>query len=330
MSTPSQELISIAHVAFVYNEPALKELVTIFNRIAVQGLSMVLRPEAAHFVTPEFAKYRSMLVDLGILYEPDMGAWNPSDGDTRNSILSLFGDVNEILRPFGTSVEEMLAARNNKEEFQKIRERTKLSNEDLAARITAPERLLQTERRLTVNTTRMFAIQVRNANNPDAYATIPSGDSSLDEDDQRPNKHDVLKIAVAVALPEEQASWQQIIEYRNDPDSQGRFLELKEWMSDIARGAIAAAEAKEKLEFLLNQCRLALQRHEIPINWTKLEAFVVTSADYSESLIRFQKGPSASPLFWVEPRRLALLEAESTLPGSIVAFVTQAKSMFSS
>src|ERR1044072_2731087 len=34
--------------------------------------------------------------------------------------------------------------------------------------------------------------------------------------------------------------------------------------------------------------------------------------------------------FSVEPRKLALLEAESTLPGSIVAFVTQAKSMFSS
>lgn len=327
MSTPSKELVAIAHVAFINNEAALKQLVTIFNRIAFNALSVAMRPNAAHLFTPEFVKTRSMLVDLGILYEPDMEKWKPAaDSATPKSLLSLFDDINEILRPFGVSVEGMLAARNDKDEAKRIREKVALPVEEFGANVPNHERLIQTERRLTVNMTRMFAIQVRNQENSDAYATIPSADSSLDDDDQRPDKHDVLKIAVVVPVPDEQASWQQIIEYRNDSDSQERFLELKEWMSDISRGAIAEAEARQKLEFLLDQYRRVLQRHEIQINWTKLAAFVVSSADNSP----FQKDQSASPLFSVEPRKLALLETESTLPGSIVAFVTKTKSMFSS
>ena len=331
MSMPSKELIAVAHVAFINDEAALKQLVTIFNRIAFAALSVALRPNAAHFFTPEFVQNTSMLVDMGILYEPVMEKWKPdADSATPNSVLSLFDDVNEILRPFGVSVEEMLAARNDKDEAKRIREKTALPVQELAAKVPEPERLMQIERGLTVNITRMFAIQLRNRENSDAYATIPSEDSSLDDDDQRPNKHDVLKIAVVVPVPDEQASWQQIIEYRNDSDSQGRFFELKEWMSDISRGAIAEAEAQQKLEFLLDQYRRVLQRHEIQINWTKLEAFVVTSADDSQRSTPFEKDQSASPLFSVEPRKLALLETESTLPGNIVAFVTQAKSMFSS
>lgn len=328
MSTPAKELIAIPHVAFILNEAGLKQLTTIFNRIAFFGLSVALRPGANHLFTPEFIKNRAMLVDLGILYEIDPKKLEPTpDSDTRNSILSLFDDANEILRPFGTSVEEMIAARNDKQELKKIRERTALTPEQLAAKKLDHQKLLRAERRGTDNLTRIFAIRVRNSENSDAYATIPSGDSSLDEDDQRPNTHDVLKIAVVVPVPDEQTSWQQIFAYRNDPDSQGRFFQLKEWMSDIGRGAIAEIEAQQKLELLLDQYRRVLQRHEIQINWTKLEAFVVISADESQRFTRFQKGQSASPLFAVEQRKLALLEAESTSPGSIIAFVLQAKSM---
>lgn len=85
-------------------------------------------------------------------------------------------------------------------------EKMALPVEELAPRVPDHARLIQTERRLTVNTTRMFAIQVRNQENSDAYATIPSEDSWLDDDDQRPNKHDVLKIAVVVPVPDQQAS----------------------------------------------------------------------------------------------------------------------------
>ena len=134
----------------------------------------------------------------------------------------------------------MFAARNDKQEFKKIREKSRLSPEEHAAKIPDIGRAMQTYKRMSVNTTRMQAIGVRNSENSDAYAIIPSGDSTLDDDDQRLTKHHVLKIAVVVPVPDEQTSWQQIFDYRNDTDAQGGFFELKEWMSDVARGVIAA------------------------------------------------------------------------------------------
>ena len=327
MSTPAKELIAVSHASLIFNEAVLKQLTTIFSRIACMALSLMSRPNAAHIFSPEFHKNRSMLVELGILYEPDMEKSRvAADNDLRNSILSLIPDANEIMKPFGVTVEEMHAAGNDEEEFKKIREKTQVAAEELAARIPDHERAMQTYKRMAVNTTRMEAIGVRKSGNSDAYAVIPSGDSTLDDDDQRLTKHDVLKIAVVVPVPDEQASWEQIIESRK---SQAGFFELKEWMSDIARGAMAEAEAQPKLEFLLDQYRQVLQRHEIQMNWTKLEAFVVTTADESHTFTRFQSGQSASTLFSVEHRQLGLLDAESTLPGSIVAFVLEGKSMFS-
>ena len=80
----------------------------------------------------------------------------------------------------------MLAARNDKEELKKIRERTTLTPEELAARNPDNQSLLRAERRVSDNLIRIFATQVRNAESPEAYAIIPSGDSSLGDDDQRP------------------------------------------------------------------------------------------------------------------------------------------------
>ena len=319
MSTPSKELIAVAHIALLPNEAALKQLATIFHRICFpESLWVALRPDPGRVLPQGFLESRCMLIYLGILYELDMKNWQAADSAAENSLFSLFDDMNELLSPFGFTVEEMFAARNDPEEMKRIR---KLSELPDAAKVPDYEQVIKTERRFSVNTTRMCAIQVRNGGQSDAYATIPSGDSSLDDDDPRPNKHDVLKIAVVVPVPHEQTSWQQIIEYRGDSDSQGRFFELKEWMTDITRGTIAKAEAQKKIEFLLDQYRRVLERHEIQIDWTKLEAFVVTGADDSP----FQTDQHASPLFSVQPRKLALLESESTLPGSVVAFVTQAK-----
>jgi len=58
MSTSAKELIAIPTFAFIANEAGLKQLTTIFNRIGLAGLAVVLRPGAAHLFTPEFTAER--------------------------------------------------------------------------------------------------------------------------------------------------------------------------------------------------------------------------------------------------------------------------------
>ena len=328
MSSPSKELIAAAHVAFSTDEAALKQMTIMFNRIAFQGLRIMLRN--TQFITPEFARDRARLAEMGILFEPDMQRLQTSDDDDyRKTVSFLMNDANEILKPFGLTVEEMIAARKDEEKKSEVRQKMAQPPSTLASNIGDPRKLIETEQRLTVNVTRLFALQLRKREGLDAYATIPSGDNTLDQDDQRSTKHDVMKIAVVVPVPDERVSWQDIFQYREDPDSQNKFFELKEWMSDVAAGSLVPAEVGQKLEFLLDRYRELLETHQIQINWTRFEAYVVTTGDVLRDLNAFRQSQQGSTLFSVEGRKLALLEGELMSAGSEVAFVIPAKSMFS-
>jgi hypothetical protein len=60
-----------------------------------------------------------------------------------------------------------------------------------------------------------------------------------------------------------------------------------------------------------------------------MEVFVVMTAEIGANFEAFSWSAAAQALFTIEPRKLALLEGESTAPGSEVAYLMQAKSIFS-
>lgn len=324
MPAPSKELIAVAHIGFCNNEAALKQHAIMFGRIAIQGLGHVLR--TTQFVTPEFARNRAMLAESGVLFEPDMQKlMTPDDDAYRNSVRYVMTDFDEVLRPLGVSMAEMVAARNDKEKAAQIKQKTSQPASVYEANISDPQKLIDTERRLTVNLMRLLAFQIRKIEGLDACVTISSEDNSLDQADPRPEQHDVMKFSLVLPVPDDSVSWDEILEYRNDPDFPNRFFELREWMSDVACGSLTGVEAGEKLEVLLDRYRRLLQAHQMQINWTRMEAYVVTTSDVLKDLDAMsQRG---SMLFSVEGRRLALLEGELTAAGSVVGFVIQGKSM---
>ena len=326
--SPSNEVIAVAHVGFTTNEAALKQHAIMFSRIAIHGLGLMLREP--HFVNPKFARNRARLAEAGVLFEPDLQKLTtPVDESYKKDASFLMEDANEILKSVGMSIEEMLAARNDKEKAAEIKQRSAQPMSTDPATVSDQQKLIEAERRISVNLTRFFAHQVRQIEGLHAYPTIPSGDNSLDWEDQRPEQHDVMKIGLVVPVPDEQVSWDDVLEYRKDSDFPNRFFELKEWMSEVGRGSLTRGEVGERLEMLLDRYRKLLETHQMQINWARLEAYVVTTADVLRDLDAFRH-QRASTLFSIEGRKLKLLEGEMTAPGSEVAFVIQGKSMLSS
>lgn len=178
--------------------------------------------------------------------------------------------------------------------------------------------------------TRIETVGLRSNGNLDAYAVISREHSSLDQDENRLPTHDVLKFALAVPVPDEHVPWQHIMEYRNDPESRKQFSTIKNCMSDIAQGSLTPPQAEETLQSLLHRYWQQMQRHQLYIEMKWLEVFVVTTAEVAE---KFESsGPRSAGQSWViiEPRKMALLEGESTAAGSEVAYVIDSKSLFSS
>ena len=285
-----KELVAVPHAAFVTYKAAFKQLVTIFDRIAMQDL-IASDPNVA---PPEFA----WLAELGILFEFDMEKL-ANDDDYRPTFDRIGNVLSETLMPaVGLNVDETSAPGEAVDLFE----------------------VLEMAKRVSTDVTRLTTSLLRNREHFDAYAVIPTEHSSLDHQDQGTGNHDVMKIVLPTfPVPDDDVTWQQILEFRHGPNP---FSFVKNWISDVARGSLTPDEAETKLQHLLDQYRTRLETHQMKTSTTTLEGFVVTTAD---ALGRF--GPAERALFSVEHRKLALLQGESTSAGSQVAYVIKTKSM---
>jgi hypothetical protein len=150
-----------------------------------------------------------------------------------------------------------------------------------------------------------------------------------DSPEKAANKGDVIHIALkAMPIPDDTVSWEQVLEFRDDPDSYGKFLDLRNWMNETARGELSPIEIEQKLEYLISQYHRHTELHKMKTNAGTLETIVVASATFLENLGKLKFGEIAKGLFSVRHRKAALLESELTSPGREVAYILRANETF--
>lgn len=175
---------------------------------------------------------------------------------------------------------------------------------------------------------RRISVQLRLVESLDAYPIL-SGAIRITQKENCA-KQDVVRLVLnKLPVPDESVSWEQIIEYRSDPDSQSKFLALRHWMSEVARAELTPAEVEEKLEYLIDQYQQHMRLHRMKTNVGTLETVVTTGAEFLGDLVSFKWGKAAEALFSLRRRRVALLEGELTAPGNEVAYIVKARETFS-
>jgi len=142
-------------------------------------------------------------------------------------------------------------------------------------------------------------------------------------------KSDVIEVSIkALPLPDDNVPWEQIFEYRSDPDSESKFLAFRHWMSEVARTKLTAAEIEEKLDYLIDQYQQHMRLHRMKTNTGSLETIVVIGADSLGNFLSFKWGKVAQALFSLKHRREGLLEGELTATGREVAYIVKARETF--
>ncbi len=142
-------------------------------------------------------------------------------------------------------------------------------------------------------------------------------------------KNDVYRLIIdALPIPDDSTPWEQIIEFRDDSDSQQKLLDLRNWVNEVARGDFTPIEIEQKVEYLLSQYKRHLELHKMKISKGTWETIIVSSAELLEDLAKFKWGKIAKSLFAIKHRKIALLEGELNSPGSEVAYIIKAKEAF--
>ncbi|MEJ7822937.1 MAG: hypothetical protein WKF85_11475 [Chitinophagaceae bacterium] len=139
----------------------------------------------------------------------------------------------------------------------------------------------------------------------------------------------VLEVVLEkLPIPNENIDWQQIIEYRSDPDSRGKFNALRTWMQDIARKDYSKKEIEERMEYLIYEYEKHLTIHKLKYNHSKLRVFVTTTLEVLENTIKLKWGEVAKTFFSLKEKKYDLLQSEMMAPGKEIAYLSNTKKAF--
>lgn len=305
-----RELVGVVELIEIYDTAAMKQEALLFDRIAALRFksTVSLMREQVHPRMDDYFDTLEWLFSEGIIFEPER--------------ITLDEDVstNHDYKQFLTLSEQYAASiRNLANEV----EQGTVEPEGEFIPVDASPLFLALQHNV-----RFHSIFLRDKKGIDAHPVIHRNLQSTEN--PQAMKSEIIQIALnSLPVPDESIPWEQIIEYRSDPDSRSKFLALRHWMSEVARAELTPAEAEEKLEYLIDQYRQHMRLHRMKTNVGTLETVVTTGAEFLGDLVSFKWGKAAEALFSLRRRRVALLEGELTAPGNEVAYIVKARETFS-
>jgi hypothetical protein len=304
-----RELVGVVELIEIHDTASIKQEALLFDRIAALRFSSTvsMMRELVHPRMDDYFDTLEWLFNEGIIFEPEQIALDED------------ASANHDYKQFLTLPQEYAASiRNLADEVEQgiVEPEGELIPVDVSPLFLALQ-----------HNVRLHSVLLRDKKGIDAYPIIHRNLQSTEN--PQATKGDIIQIALnSLPIPDESTPWEQVIEYRSDPDSQSKFLALRHWMSEVARAELTPAEVEEKLEYLIDQYQQHMKLHRMKTNVGALETIVTTSLEVISDLLTIKWNKAAEALFSLKRRQVALLEGELTAPGSEVAYIVKARETF--
>ncbi len=140
----------------------------------------------------------------------------------------------------------------------------------------------------------------------------------------------VLRIIFGrIPTPAEHVSWDEIVGYREDPESQRRFAALRMWINRAVALRTPAAEVVDELEHLTAEFEAHLRRHGMSYRLEPLETIVAKSPEAIAELTgRHGRVDSGVGLQMIRSYSSVFAAAEATAPGRELAYIIASQHRF--
>ena len=175
---------------------------------------------------------------------------------------------------------------------------------------------------------RGIAIDMRKENRLNAFPIFPSFNTFNNE--FLNGKNDVLQIILkSLPYPDpDSTSWEQIIDFKNDPNSIKMMVFLRHWINKITHTDISFNELFEEIEYLTNKYEEHMRLHKIKFRNGILETFLTISAEALEGIVRLKPTYIVKSIFSLKHRKVQLFESELNAPGNELAYLVRAREKF--
>lgn len=143
-----------------------------------------------------------------------------------------------------------------------------------------------------------------------------------------PDRESVLRLVFGrLPIPDPEVSWDQIIAYREDPESKRRFAALRHWINRIVRSEIPPHEAIDELEHLIGAFEAHVRRHRMPCGHAPFGTCVTATADDCLRL-RGQLGSRFAQVKVAPDDSGIFTDFDANAPGSEVAYLCVTRKVF--
>ena len=300
---------------FIQPLPSLKREALFFDRIATPGLGAVFsRPD----LDEAFAADLQWLMEKEIIWEPPVSTKDLG----RPPILTWYRPLMTMVVDVGATARLWLAQRG----FEAVT--LVNSHGDLAQRFQLD--LSPLDQMMSDQMERLAAAanvgMAQGAFSTDGKI-MPFGGASQTQA-PAPRLPGIELLINEFPEPDDDTPWEEIEEFRADPESRERLRDFRRWIGKVGREGLAGPEAAEELRYVLANYEKHLHLHEMKTSVGLWEGLLVGSLSFVENLAKLKLGELAKLPFAAKRRRLERLEAELSAPGREIAYVAKARQHF--
>ena len=131
-----------------------------------------------------------------------------------------------------------------------------------------------------------------------------------------------------IPQPAGNVSWEQVLDFRSDPDTKAKYYALIDWVNRISKEFLDISEFEEHYLYLHHEYLNHFRLHKIKTTESALEILVNGAASTIESLCRLKFSDLTKGLFSLFKNDLSLSLAELEFKGREVAYIHKANSYF--
>ncbi len=161
-----------------------------------------------------------------------------------------------------------------------------------------------------------ISTSVRNNKNKRSFQFSPSAETVMNV---------ILK---KIPIPSDLISFEQILDFRKDPDTTFKFLKFRGFVKDLTKPNINHKEILEQLEFAIHEYEQHLKFHKLKYSTTAIELFINIPFEFLENLIKLKWKDLAKSLFNIQRNKIEFAEQEMKLKGSEVSYLHEIKNRF--
>jgi hypothetical protein len=142
--------------------------------------------------------------------------------------------------------------------------------------------------------------------------------------------HQVLSIVLKrLPTPVEDLPLEDLVAFKRDPDTQYRFARFWHWTNKIGKGIFNQHDLEEEIDWLITDYSHHLEQLTKEVNYERAEVLIATPVEMLEDIAKLRWGKVVRALFALGKRKISAHSAELKLPGSELAYITDASEVLS-